>query len=134
MMIEAITQAGAWLVWVTEQFKHSVILLKEAKTVKFGQFVTPGKQLQVTCELLDDDGENTILKAQGVIDGRTSVSAKLILLRFNLRDRHPGYRREDLRLKAHHLQTFHMLAGPELREKLRERASAELSLERPQTC
>lgn len=119
MMIEALTQASAWLVRVSEGFKHSVTLLKEAKTVKFGQFVTPGKQLVVRCEQLDDDGTNTILKCKGEIDGKASVSAKIVVMRFNLRDRHPAFRREDLRLKAHHLRTFQMLATPDLREKLR---------------
>lgn len=123
MMIEAITQTGAWLVRVTEKFQHSVILLKEARTVKFGQFVTPGKQLVVSCDLLEDDGKNTILKAKGQIDGKTSVSAKIVLQRFNLRDRNPVYRRDDLRLKAHHLKTFQMLATPELRTKLQDPAA-----------
>lgn len=129
LMIEAITQSSAWLIRVTEKFKHSVILLKEAKTVKFGQFVTPGKQLIVTCEQLDDDGKSTILKAKGVIDGKTSVSAKVVLTRFNLRDRNPIYRRDDLRLKASHLRNFQMLAVPELRQKLQNQVTQGVSVD-----
>ena len=120
MMIEAITQSAAWLIRVTERFRHSVILLKEAKTVKFGQFVTPGQQLRVECQQITDDGRETVLKAKGLLDGKTSVSAKVILTRFNLRDRDPVYRRDDQRLKAHHLRTYQMLATPQLRERLRE--------------
>lgn len=120
MMVEAITQTGAWLIRASEDFAHSVILLKEAKNVKFGQFVTPGKQLVVTCELMDDDGHSTILKAKGQIDGTTSVSAKVVLTRFNLRDRNPLYRRDDQRLRRHHLQVFRLLASPELRESLQK--------------
>lgn len=124
MMVEAITQSSAWLVRLTERFKHSVILLREAKNVKFGQFVTPGRQLVITCEQLDDDGRSTILKAKGELDGKTSVSAKIVLTRFNLVDKSPIYRREDLRLRAHHLRTFQMLATPEVREKLKESLEA----------
>lgn len=124
LMVEAIIQSGAWLVRVGENFRHSVILLKEAKNVRFGQFVTPGNQLTITCEQLDDDGVCTILKAKGELDGSASVSAKVVLTRFNLRDRFPAFRRDDLRLKAHHLRTFQMLATPELRERLRERIPA----------
>ena len=120
MMIEAITQSAAWLIRVTERFRHSVILLKEAKTVKFGQFVTPGQQLRVECQQIADDGRETVLKAKGLLDGKTSVSAKVILTRFNLRDRDPVYRRDDQRLKAHHLRTYQMLATPQLRARLRE--------------
>lgn len=118
MMLEAITQSSAWLIRVTEKFTHSVILLKEAKTVKYGQFVTPGKQLVVNCKLLEDDGQDAVLKATGEMEGRSSVSAKVILTRFNLQDRHAVYRRDDQRLRAHHLRTFQMLAVPAVREKL----------------
>lgn len=120
MMVESITQAAAWLIRVTERFKHSMILLKEARTVKFGQFVTPGRQLTVTCEQLEDDGRHTIFKAKGQIEGQTSVSAKVVLVRFNLQDKNPLLRREDLRLRAHHIKMFQMLATPELRASLRE--------------
>jgi 3-hydroxyacyl-[acyl-carrier-protein] dehydratase len=118
LMLEAITQSGAWLIRVTDRFRHSLILLKEARTVKFGQFVTPGKQLVVTCEQLEDDGKHTIFKAKGQIDGQTSVSAKVVLVRFNLRDRYPALRRDDQRLRAYQLRMFHMLATPELRARL----------------
>lgn len=118
LMIEAVTQSAAWLVRVSENFRHSIILLKEAKTVKFGQFVTPGKQLRIQCTQVEDDGRHTVLKAKGEMDGRTSVTAKIVVVRFNLEDKHPIYRREDQRLRAHHLQTFQMLATPELRTKL----------------
>lgn len=118
LMIEAITQSSAWLVRVTENFRHSVVLLKEAKTVKFGQFVTPGKQLIVNCKWVEDDGQNTVIKAKGELDGRTSVSAKIIVTRFNLQDKSPVYRRDDQRLRAHHLKTFQMLATPEVRTQL----------------
>lgn len=126
MMIEAITQASAWLLRVSERFRHSVILLKEARTVKFGQFVTPGKQLQVTCDLVEMDDQYATLRAKGQIDGKTSVSGKIVLSRFNLRDRNPIYRREDLRLRAHQIRTFQMLATPELRQKLGQSVVASL--------
>ncbi|MBQ7029891.1 MAG: beta-hydroxyacyl-ACP dehydratase, partial [Thermoguttaceae bacterium] len=41
LMIEAMTQASAWLVRVGENFAHSVVVLKETKNVKFGQFLQP---------------------------------------------------------------------------------------------
>lgn len=118
MMLEAITQSSTWLVRVSEKFAHSVILLKEAKTVKYGQFVTPGRQLIVSCKLLEDDGTEAVLKATGEVEGKTSVSAKITLTRFNLQDRFPVRRRDDQRLRAHHLRAFQMLASPEVREKL----------------
>ena len=47
LMLEALTQAGAWLVRDMEDFAHSVVVLKKAKTIKYGSFVEPGRQLQL---------------------------------------------------------------------------------------
>lgn len=120
LMIEAIVQSGAWLVRSSNKFRQNIVLLKEAKNVRFGQFVTPGKQLIMTCEQLDDDGESTILKAKGELDGKASVTAKVVLTRFNLSDRNSSFRRDDLRLKASLLRSFHMLASSDVRQKLQQ--------------
>src|SRR6476661_10238011 len=52
LMLEALTQAGAWLVRDMEEFAHSVVVLKQAKTIKYGSFVEPGRQLQVRVDLV----------------------------------------------------------------------------------
>ena len=49
LMLEALTQAGGWLIRELEDFAHSVILLKQAKTIKYGSFVEPGRQLECQC-------------------------------------------------------------------------------------
>ena len=36
LMLEAMTQAAAWLIRLSEDFAHSVILLKQAGNVKYG--------------------------------------------------------------------------------------------------
>src|ERR1700748_718835 len=51
LMLEALTQAGAWLIRDLEDFAHSVGLLKQAKTIKYGSFVEPGRQLQLHVEM-----------------------------------------------------------------------------------
>src|ERR1700710_878199 len=55
LMLEALTQAGAWLVRDLEDFAHSVVLLKKAKMIKYGSFVEPGRQLQLKVTLVADD-------------------------------------------------------------------------------
>lgn len=118
LMLEAISQAGAWLIRVTEGFTHSVTLLKEARNVKYGQFVAPGRQLFVALDWLGDDGRETTFKATGTVDGRTSVSAKVTLKRFNLSERSPLYAKLDERLRREQREVFEMLAPVALREKL----------------
>ena len=47
-MLEAATQAAAWLLRLSEDFAHSIICLKEAKNIKYADFVPPGQTLTVT--------------------------------------------------------------------------------------
>ncbi|HEX8199000.1 MAG TPA: 3-hydroxyacyl-ACP dehydratase FabZ family protein, partial [Isosphaeraceae bacterium] len=62
LMLEALAQAGAWLIRETEDFAHSVIVLKQAKTIKFGSFVEPGRQLQLRVEVLEHGERETSFK------------------------------------------------------------------------
>jgi len=109
LMLEAMYQASAWLVRQTEGFAHSMVILKEARNIKYADFVTPGKVLEVTAEILKQDEALTTLKTQGTIDGNMAVSGRLILERFNLADRHPSrantdpYLRNELREVLHRL-------------------------------
>ena len=66
-----------------------MVVLKEARNIKYADFVTPGKELVVTAEILKQDESLTTLKAQGTIDGNVAVNGRLVLERFNLADRYP---------------------------------------------
>jgi len=90
MMLEAMTQAGAWLIRASEDFAHSMVVLKEARNLKYGDFVEPGETLTIEVELKGQDETETKLKARGHVDGRPHVSARLVLERFNLADREPS--------------------------------------------
>ncbi len=95
LMVEAMTQAGAWLVRASEDFAHTMVVLKEAANVKCGQFVAPGQTLHVSAEILKDDENQTKLKARGTVNGQTSVSARLTLAKYNLADRNPDMTEAD---------------------------------------
>src|SRR5215210_1607012 len=69
LMLEAMYQASAWLVRQSEGFAHSMVVLKEARNIKYADFVTPGKALVVTAEILKQDESLTMLKTQGTIEG-----------------------------------------------------------------
>src|SRR3954452_25081261 len=88
LMLEAMTQAGAWLVRASEDFAHSLVILKEARNVKYANFVEPGRTLTVAVELIDGalapQGREVKVKAQGTVDGASTVSARLVLERYNL--------------------------------------------------
>jgi 3-hydroxyacyl-[acyl-carrier-protein] dehydratase len=95
LMLEALTQASAWLVRVTEDFAHSMVVLKQVSNVKYGQFVEPGQTLTVTAELLKRGDGEAKLKATGTMSGRVIVSARLTLACYNLADDRPHHRTTD---------------------------------------
>ena len=89
LMIEAMTQASAWLIRVGENFAHSVVVLKETKSVKFGQFLQPGQTLVVKAKITSDSETETVLKTEGTIDGQVRIRAILTLAKYNLGDLNP---------------------------------------------
>jgi 3-hydroxyacyl-[acyl-carrier-protein] dehydratase len=107
-MLEAATQAGAWLLRLSDDFAHSIISLKEARNIKYADFVQPGQTLEVTVTILKKDDCLATMKAEGQMNGRPALSGRIVLERYNLADRDP-YRREiDELLKQHfrRLQTM----------------------------
>ena len=87
LMLESMTQAAAWTIRLGEDFAHAIVVLRSAKNVKYGDFVEPGKVLTVTAEVLSQDETTTKIKATGTVGGRTSLTARLTLERYNLADR-----------------------------------------------
>ena len=89
IMLEALFQASAWLVRQSEGFAHAAVLLKEARNIKYSDFVAPGQTLEVTAEILKQDETLTTLKAHATVNGNIAVTGRLVLERFNLADRYP---------------------------------------------
>lgn len=79
MMLEALHQAAIWMIRSGDDFTAPLVLLKEARGVKFGDFLCPGETLDVTVQWLKDDGPLVSVKATGEKAGRTTVSARLVL-------------------------------------------------------
>lgn len=116
LMLEAMTQAGAWLVRASEDFAHSMVVLKEASAVKYGQFVEPGQTLVVTAEILSQSERETKLKVQGFVNGQTTVSARLILERYDLGETQPRHQITDEEVKVEMREMFALLYRPHATE------------------
>lgn len=113
LMLQVLAEAGAWLVRLSEDFQHSVIVLREAKNVKYGTFMEPGKQMLVTVELVETNGHLTTFKGRGEAEGNQTVSARFTLSRSNLRDRNPAWAERDERL-IEHLRGVHAILRGDL--------------------
>lgn len=106
MMVESLVQASAWLLRHTEDFRFSTITLKQAKALKFNNFVTPGKTLTVTSTIHKLEETECTFKGEGTVDGQSAVSARIVLQRINLRDRNPGLAKTDEMLVARLREQF----------------------------
>jgi 3-hydroxyacyl-[acyl-carrier-protein] dehydratase len=117
LMLQTLVEAGAWLLRITEDFRHSVIVLREARNVKYGNLVEPGRRLEVTAELAEpldgSPGGLAAFKGKGEVDGVATVSARVTLTRYNLRDRNPALQAADERIIAH-LRALHGLLRGDL--------------------
>jgi 3-hydroxyacyl-[acyl-carrier-protein] dehydratase len=111
LMLQTLVEAGSWLLRLTEDFRHSVIVLREAKNVKYGTFMEPGRRLDITVELAERDDSLAQLKGKGEVDGATAVSARLTLARYNLGDRDPALKAVDERLVSRLRELHRFLRG-----------------------
>jgi len=113
LMLEAMTQAGAWLVRASEDFAHSMVVLREARNVKYSNFVAPGQTLTVTADIINQDDRLTKLKAQGAVDGEVQLSGRLVLERYNLADRGLGTVDDDAYVRRELRKLYGLLHRPD---------------------
>ena len=112
MMLEAMTQAGGWLLHHRTGFARSMAVLREARNVKYGQFVAPGQSLRVELELVKElPAGGATFKALGSVDSEQAVQCRLELAYFNLADRLPALAETDRRLTEHNRRRWAILTA-----------------------
>jgi 3-hydroxyacyl-[acyl-carrier-protein] dehydratase len=111
LMLQTLIEAGAWLLRVTDDFQHSVIVLREAKHVKYGTFMEPSRRMLIFAELIEQDQDQATFKGKGEVNGNATVSARFVVTRYNLRDRNPALRKTDERLIEHLRHLYTVLKG-----------------------
>src|ERR1700680_659684 len=77
LMLQTLVEAGAWLLRLTEDYRHSVIALREARNLKYGSFMEPGRQMNVEVEWTERGEGLAVFKGKGEADGQTTVTAKI---------------------------------------------------------
>jgi 3-hydroxyacyl-[acyl-carrier-protein] dehydratase len=101
LMLQAMTEASTWLIQATEDFAHSIVTLKDARNVRFADFVQPGRVLTVTAEMVQVGARDVQFKTQGTLSGQVAVVGRLVLERYNLADAKPDLAPTDAYLKRH---------------------------------
>lgn len=110
LMLHALVESSAWLLRASEDFRHSVIVLREAKNVKYGNLVEPGNSLMLTVEVADMDAANATFKGKGDVNGNSTVSARFTVTRYNLQDRNPALQSVDAKMIEHWRARYALLS------------------------
>ncbi|MBV9125724.1 MAG: hydroxymyristoyl-ACP dehydratase [Planctomycetes bacterium] len=117
LMLQTLVEAGAWLLRITDDFQYSVVVLREARNVKYGTFMQPGWRMKVSVELVEQNGSLATLKGKGEVENNQTVSARLVLEKYNLRDRNPDLQATDAKILSH-LRGVHTLLRGDLQKGL----------------
>ena len=117
MMLEAVVQAAGWLLHHRTNFAKSMAVLKEARNVKYGQFVAPGNFLRVEVDLIKPTDAGASFKAVGSVNSEQAVQMRVELAYFNLSEKNAELAGTDARLVEHHRRRWELLRthSPELK-------------------
>ena len=111
MMLEALTQAAAWLLHIGSSFSKSMAVLKEARNLRYGNFVAPGNTLRLEVERFKSTDSGATFKAVGLVDGEQALTGRIELAYFNLADKQPALAAIDARLIAHNKTRWQVLTA-----------------------
>jgi 3-hydroxyacyl-[acyl-carrier-protein] dehydratase len=112
LMLQALVEAGAWLWRATSGYAHPVIVLREAKNVKYGSFMQPGRRMDVAVDLVKTDGAVATFKGKGSDDaGQQTVSAQFVLHGYSLAAKGPAGAAADAKLLEHWKARWAVLTG-----------------------
>ena len=111
LMLEGLVQAGAWLVWQSYGYQHSVVRLGEVRAIRYGNFVRPGDQLVLTVELKRWNDGVAQMSGRGTVNGSVAVSGRFSLLAYNLADTRPELAGLDQQLIGELKREFLLLWG-----------------------
>ncbi len=84
LLLEGLIESASWLVREAENFAHSMILLKQARNVKYRSFLAPGAQIEYTVEAKTIEEDVSSFSGFGLSQGRRIVEARFGLRHFNL--------------------------------------------------
>ena len=86
LLLEGLIESATWLVRQKENFAHSMILLEEAKNVKYKSFLAPGASIEYTIEAKTIEENVSSFSGFGISKDQRIVEARFGLRHFNLAD------------------------------------------------
>ena len=90
LLLEGLIESASWLVRQKENFAHSMILLEQARNVKYKSFLAPGGQIEYFVQAKTIEENISGFTGFGLSDGQRIVEASFGLRHFNLADKNPA--------------------------------------------
>jgi 3-hydroxyacyl-[acyl-carrier-protein] dehydratase len=90
LLLEGLIESASWLVRQTENFAHSMILLEQARNVKYKSFLAPGSQIEYMVNAGTIEENVSSFTGSGISEGDLIVEARFALKHFNLADKNPA--------------------------------------------
>ena len=89
LLLEGLIESASWLVRHKNNFAQSMVLLENARNVRYKSFAAPGMQIRyaVTAKTIEDNVSN--FTGLGVCGEEEIVAAQFTLRHFNLADENP---------------------------------------------
>ncbi|MDD5134149.1 MAG: beta-hydroxyacyl-ACP dehydratase [Phycisphaerae bacterium] len=94
-LLQGLIESACWLVRASENFAHSMVLLAEAKNVKYKSFAAPGTKIQYTVTAKTIEENISSFSAVGVCGEESIVEARFCLRHFNLAEKDSKFAVED---------------------------------------
>lgn len=110
-LLQGLIESACWLVRQSENFSHSMVLLAQAKNVKYKSFAAPGMNIQYTVTVKDIEETISSFSGVGSCDGQPIVEARFSLRHFNLADRDHKLAAEDAYIISKLKDRYKLLAS-----------------------
>jgi 3-hydroxyacyl-[acyl-carrier-protein] dehydratase len=89
LLLEGLIESASWLVRESQKFSNSMVLLEQARNVKYKSFAAPGMQIEYTVKAKAIEENVSSFTGVGMCGDEVIVEAKFGLRHFNLADDDP---------------------------------------------
>ncbi|HBG25864.1 MAG TPA: beta-hydroxyacyl-ACP dehydratase [Phycisphaerales bacterium] len=110
-LLQGLVESACWLVRHSENFAHSMVLLTQAKNVKYKSFAAPGMNIQYTVTAKSIEENLSSFSGVGSCDGQAIVEARFSLRHFNLAERDHKLAIEDGHIVEKLKERYRLLAS-----------------------
>jgi len=109
LLLEGLIEAASWLVREKQDFANSMVLLEQARNVKYKSFAAPGMQIEYTVKAKTIEDNVSSFTGSGMCGDKAIVEAKINMRHFNLGEEDPKMAGVDGKIIENMKERFNLL-------------------------